>query len=110
MRAPVHRNIEAQNTLLGLAFPIELLAFLGGCLALIQFLPPLLALPASGALYLVIRLLGYGRPPLFLQHWLTWKFRQQLTGGRLSAAARSRILQFPHGPYLARDLPARKGE
>lgn len=107
MRAPVYRNIEARNTFLGLAFPIEAALFLGGCVLFIQCLAPGLALVANVGLYVGIRLLGYGRPPLFLQHVLQWRFRQLLCGGRLSAAARSRCPRFPHAPYDSRDVPPR---
>ena len=103
MRAPVYRNIEAQNTLAGLAFPMEVLLFLAGCVGFIQVFAPLPALAGIAGLYGGIRAASHGRPPLFLQHWLSWHFRSLYTGGRLSAAARSRVPRFPFGPYVSRE-------
>ena len=51
-----------------------------------------------------LRALGYGRAPGFLQHWVSWRARQVLSGGRLSAAARGRAPRFPFGPYQDRDV------
>lgn len=104
MRAPVYRNIEGQNTLLGLAFPFELLAFLGGCVAFIQFCHPLVAVLAAPVFYVLIRVASHGRPPMFFQHWLAWTLRQAIAKGRISAAARSSAPRFPYGPYQVRDL------
>jgi len=60
---------------LGLAFPFEVLLFLGGCVAAIQWLPAAFAILGSVALYALIRVASYGRPPMFFQHWLAWKWR-----------------------------------
>jgi|CXWL01.1.fsa_nt_gi type IV secretory pathway VirB3-like protein len=109
MRAPVYRNIEGQNTLLGLAFPVELLAFLGGCVAFIQLFHPLAALLAAAVLYVLIRVASHGRPPMFFQHWAAWTLRQIVASGRISAAARSSAPRFPYGSYQVRDLGPKRG-
>jgi len=109
MRAPVYRNIEAQSTLLGLAFPTEVAVVLGSFWGSMLLLPAGLALLATAAVYTAVRVVGYGRPPLFLQHYLAWRLRGLLGGGRLSAAARSPAPQFPFGARSFRDLPARVG-
>src|SRR5688572_25870683 len=109
MRAPVYRNIEATNTLLGLSFPAEVLAFLAGSVGCIQLFAPVVALLGIACLYGGIRFLGHGRPPLFMQHFLSRRLRKALTGNRLSAAARSSAPRFPHGRYLSRDVPRRGG-
>src|SRR5262245_9257717 len=103
MRAPVYRNIEAQSTFLGLALPTEMGIFMLGVWALLLSSAFTTALLGSAALYAVIRLATYGRPPLFLQHALGRVTRSWLAGGRISAAARARAPRFPFGPYRCRD-------
>lgn len=107
MRAPVYRNLEAQSSLLGLAYPFELLAFLAGTVTSIQLLPPTVSIAGVVGLYLIIRILSHGRPPLFFQHWAARAIRTLVAGTRISAAARSRAPRYPLGQYHSRDLPPR---
>lgn len=95
MRAPVYRNIEAPNTLLGLSFPTEVSIVALGFWAAMTALPLLAGLACTLAAYAGVRLSSYGRPPLFLQHFLIWKARQTFFCGVLSAAARSKSPYFP---------------
>jgi hypothetical protein len=48
-------------------------------------------------------LLNHGHPPQHWPHWVAFQLRRHLHGGRLSAAARSRAPQFPHGPVRSRE-------
>lgn len=107
MRAPVYRFIDAQNKLLGLSYPGEALLFVSGLTVALIALPIYWAAPLSLALYAGIRLIGRGRPPSFLPHWLQWQARKVLSGGRLSASARAAAPQFPFAPANPRDLPPR---
>src|SRR5438445_9777107 len=100
MRAPVYRNIEAQNTLLGLAFPTEVLAVLGVFWGAMVLAPPGLALLATAAAYAGVRIVGYRRAPLFVQHYLAFQSRRLLGGGVLSAAAQSPAPRFPFAAYV----------
>jgi hypothetical protein len=102
MDAPVYRNAEGRNTFLGLAFPLEVL------LVMLTFWPAMLLGPEPGALltavvYVGLRLINHGRPEAFVQHYVMRAARRTLFGGRLSAAARSRIPACPVGLYA---LPA----
>ena len=86
MRAPVYRSLEAKNTVLGSGIAM--------------------------AAYVLIRIANYGRAEGFVQHYLQFKVRRLLSGGRLSAAARvgpGRAPRFPHGDsgYAGQDLAAR---
>ncbi len=106
MRAPVYRNLDSRSTFLGLAFPTEWLGVL-----VAGWLGTMLGAPNVGAgaglaLYLVLRIAGYGRPDGHLQHWLLWKLRQSRGAGRLSAAARAPVPRFPCGDYEWRDVPS----
>lgn len=104
MRAPVYRNIEQRNTFLGLAFPGELLVVLSVFWCGVLFLSPGLAVLITAGAYAVLRIAGYGRPPMFLQHFLLWQVRRAVSGGRLSAAARARRApRFPFAVYDCRD-------
>jgi hypothetical protein len=107
MRAPVYRNIETQNTLAGLSFPTEVLVVLGAFWGSMVALPPGLALLTTGAVYAAIRVVGYGRAPFFLQHFVAFQARRIAAGGTLSAAARSPAPKFPFAVYVGRDLPKR---
>ena len=102
MRAPVYRSLEATNTVLGLAFPTEftvvLSAWWAGMIAAGAFVGSGVAVAA----YVLVRAANYGRAEGFLQHFLQFKVRQLVSGGRLSAAARvgaGRAPKFPHGEY-----------
>ncbi len=112
MRAPVYRSLEATNTVLGLAFPTEftvvLSAWWAGMISAGAFLGSAIAVAA----YVLIRVANYGRAEGFVQHFLQFKVRRLVSGGRLSAAARvgaSRAPKFPYGEYgyEGRDLAAR---
>ena len=101
MVAPVYRNAEAESRFLGLGFPFETLLVLG------TFWPAMLLGPTAGmvltsAAYVGIRVVTYGRPDSFVQHYVMQRARRALYRGRLSAAARSRTPSFPFGPYLIR--------
>jgi len=106
MLAPVYRNLDAPSAFLGLAFPTEWLAVLGAGWVGTALGAPNVGASAALGIYLVIRLAGHGRPEGHLQHWLQWRVRRALGGGRLSAAARGRAPRFPHGPYEWRDRRA----
>jgi hypothetical protein len=109
VRAPVYRNAAARNTFVGLSFPTEVLLGLSAAWALMLTLPMGLAALFTGAFYVALRLVNYGRAEGFVQQYLTFRARQLLAGGRLSAATRPRIApRFPFGPYLSRDLPPRR--
>ena len=110
MHAPVYRSLEARSTFLGLAFPAEWMAVL-----LAGWLGTTVGAPNIGAgaglsIYVLLRVLGYGRPEGHLQHWLLWKARQARTAGRLSAAARVGRPRFPYGAYASRDRSSTGGE
>ena len=104
-RAPVYRNLEASNTLLGLAFPAEW----GGVLS-IGFVGALSGAPNLGAaaalgLYALLRLVGRSRPEGYLQQSVLWLARRIWTGGAASAAARTATPRFPFGRHDWRDRP-----
>ena len=107
MRAPVYRFVDARNTFLGLAFPGEVMVFLGAAWPALIFLAPSLAAGAVVASYLGIRLLNRGRPEGFIQHWVLWRVRQLMSQGWLSASARARAPGFPFGEMQSRDLAVR---
>jgi hypothetical protein len=108
MQAPVYRNAGAQNTFMGLAFPLEVL------IVIATFWPASLLGPGPGAavtlaVYVALRALSHGRPDSYVQHWLMQRARRALYGGRLAAAARSHTPMFPFGPYqVRRDAPKEK--
>src|SRR5689334_1822873 len=102
MRAPVYRHVEAQSTLAGLTLT-GFAGLLGIAFAAIRFLSFGGSLAVVLAAYLVVRLAGRGRPPMFWQHWLIWHLRRRRFGGRLSAAARARTPTFLFAPMRFRD-------
>ena len=109
MRAPVFRNIETRNTLLGLTFPFEVVFVLVVFYATVRVSASACAV-ATLATYAAVRVVNYGRAPGFLQHWMLFQVRQSRTGGRLSAAARTSCPRFPFASHYFRDqLPQRKG-
>ncbi len=110
MRAPVYRNLDARSTFLGLAFPAEWMGVLGAGWLGSAAGAPNVGAGAALAIYLVLRVAGYGKPEGHLQHWLQWWLRQARTGGRLSAAARGPVPRFPQGAYVWRDRAARESE
>jgi hypothetical protein len=110
MRAPVYRNLDARSTFLGLAFPMEWMGVLMAGWLGTMFGAPNIGAGAGLAIYLVLRIAGYGRPDGHLQHWLLWKARQIRSGGRLSAAARACTPRFPYGDYECRDAGCRETE
>jgi len=103
VRAPVFRNIESRNTLLGLTFPFEVAFVLVIFYATIR-VSPLTCSVATLATYIAVRVVNYGRAPGFLQHWVVWQARQLRSGGLLSAAARVRAPRFPFAPYQFREV------
>lgn len=105
-RAAVYRNLEAPNTLLGLAFPTEWGAVLAaGFLASVAGAPNLGAAVSLG-IYAALRIAGRGRPDAFLQHSLLFRARQMWTGGAVSAAARAFVPRFPFGRHEWRESAA----
>ncbi|RKG67471.1 hypothetical protein [Corallococcus terminator] len=95
MRAPVYRDVEVRETILGLAFPSEALVVLGFTYLPLAVLDSALgSLAALVASYIGIRALTYGRPPQYLQHLVAFHVRR-LSGGRISAANRARHKAFP---------------
>lgn len=108
MLAPVYRNVEARNTVLGLAFPTEVLAVMSAFWVAMLTLPPTAAGLLTLAIYASVRLASHGRAPGFLQHIVAWKLRQAASGGRVSAVARARVPKFPFGPYVVRDAARRE--
>lgn len=103
MFAPVYRHLDTPSTFLGLAFPTEWLAVLGAGWVGTALGAPNIGAGAALGIYGVIRVAAHGRPEGHLQHWLQWRVRQAVSGGRLSAAARSRSPRFPFGAYEWRD-------
>jgi hypothetical protein len=102
--APVYRNIETTQTVMGLSFPGQFLVLLGVIYAAIFLLPGGKAALVTIGAYVGIRVASHGRPPLFFQHFIFWKMRQALTQGWLSAAARSRQKRFPFARTDWRDV------
>lgn len=101
MPAPVYRHIESTSTIAGLSLN-GFVALLGTAFAAIQVLEFGGSLAIMIAVYVTLRLMGRGRPPLYWQHFVLWHVRQRRTSGRLSSAARGRSPQFPFGPYVIR--------
>jgi hypothetical protein len=102
MRAPVYRHVDGQSTVAGVSLN-GFVGLLGVALAAIQLLAFGSSLAVIAGTYALLRLAGRGRPPLHWQHLVVLHVRRAVAGGRLSAAARARVPQFPHGPYLFRD-------
>ena len=108
MRAPVFRNIETRNKLLGLTFPFEVVFVLVVFYATVRVSPLACAATTLGA-YVAVRVVNYGRAPGFLQHWVVWQVRRARTAGLLSAAARARCPRFPFAPHHFRESAPRRG-
>lgn len=104
-RAPVYRNLEAEQTVLGLAFPSELVLYMAYAWGVMLTLSGGLQVLMLLAGYVALRLVTYGKPPLFIQHWVNWKARQWSAQGVVSAAARSPAPLFPFAPHVFRDVP-----
>ncbi len=112
MRAPVYRSLEAKNTVLGLAFPTEFTVVLSAWWAGMICAGAFLGTGIAATAYVLIRIANYGRAEGFVQHFLQFKVRRLVSGGRLCAAARvgvGRAPKFPHGDYgyEGQDLAAR---
>jgi hypothetical protein len=102
MLAPVYRSLEARSTVLGLAFPAEFTIVLCAWWAGMLLVGAFAGLATAAASYVLVRTLNYGRAEGHVQHWLQWRVRCALYGGRLSAAARiapSRARGIPFGAY-----------
>lgn len=102
MRAPVYRNIETPNTILGLSFPFELLFVLAVFYSTVR-VSIAVCLAGTFATYIAVRVVNYGRAQGFLQHWAAWQARRLIAAGLLNAAARSKCPRFPFARYLSRD-------
>ncbi len=99
MDAPVYRHAESRATLLGLNFPTDFFVVVVLSYLWLLLLAPAALRPRGGR-----NAPGDGaaqpRPASqYWPHWLAFQLRKRLYGGHLSAAARSRAPQFPHGPY-----------
>jgi hypothetical protein len=103
MTAPVYRHLDSRSTFLGLAFPMEWVGVLGAAWLGTALGAPNVGAGAGGALFLILRIAGAGKPEGHIQHWVLWRIRQARSGGRLCAAARARAPRFPFGPYEWRD-------
>src|SRR5258708_34401231 len=108
MRAPVFRNTETRNPLLGLTFPFEVVFVLVVFYAPVR-VSPLLCIATTLAAYVAVRVVNSGRAPGFLQHWVVWQVRRARTAGLLSASARARCPRFVFAPHHFPDAasPAR---
>jgi len=102
-RAHVYRNLDAPNTLLGLSFPAEWSGVLAAGWAGATLGAPNLGAAAGIGIYLLLRIVGHGRPEGHIHHWLLWRARRMRTGGTVSAAARARSPRFPFGQRERRD-------
>ena len=110
MRAPVYRHLDTKATFLGLSFPAEW-ALVLSLVALGSVLDrPFIGMLGAVGMYAFLRLVGYGRPDNFLQHWVLFRIRAVYSHGRFSGAARADIPRFPFGPFLSRDVPRRQPE
>lgn len=110
MRAPVYRHLDTKASFLGLSFPAEW-ALVLSLVALGSVVDrPFIGMLAAVVMYVFLRLVGYGRPENFLQHWVLFRIRAAYSHGRFSGAARADIPRFPFGPFLSRDLPRRQPE
>jgi hypothetical protein len=109
MRARVYRNLDSRSTFLGLVFPTEWMAVLGAGWVGTALGAPNVGAAAGLAIYLVLRIAGYGKPEGHLQHAIAWRLRQRGASSRLSAAARARVPRFPFGGYEWRETSARGG-
>ena len=112
MRAPVYRSLEAKNTVLGLTFPTEFTVVLSAWWVGMLSAGAFIGSGVAVAGYVLIRVANYGRAEGFVQHFLQFKVRRLVSGGRLSAAARvdaGRAPRFPYGEYRyeGQDLAAR---
>ena len=105
MRAPVYRGIDSGSTLLGLAFPGEVLVVLLAYWSAIYAAGPSVALLVSLGTYGVLRLGSVGKPPQHLQNSLLFHARRASAGGHFSAATRvSQSQRFPFATYDCRDV------
>ena len=102
VRAPVFRNVDAPNTLLGLTFPFEVVFVLVVFYATVRVSAAACAITTLAA-YIAVRVVNHGRAAGFLQHWVLWQMRKRLADGLLTAAARARSPRFPFAPYDCRD-------
>ena len=105
MRTPVYRHLDARGGLFGLSVlewaPILFIAWFGMALD-----RPNQGVLVAAAVYAGLRLVGHGRPDGFLQAFLSWRWRQSQSGGRLSAASRAVAPRFPFADYEFRDVRA----
>lgn len=102
MRAPVYRHIESVSTIAGLSLN-GFIGLLAVALVAIRFLNVGVSIAVVALAYAALRLMGRGRPPLYWQHLLLWRYRQWRHEGRLSAMARAPAPEFPFGPSIVRD-------
>ena len=110
MRAPVYRHLDTKATFLGLSFPVEW-ALVLSLVALSSVVDrPFIGMLAAVGMYVFLRLVGYGRPENFLQHWVLFRIRAAYSRGRFSGAARANVPRFPFGTYQSRDVPSRRRE
>src|SRR5258708_38439461 len=104
MRAPVYRNIDTPNALLGLTFPFEVTFVLAIFYVTVRISIATCVL-ATLATYVAVRVLNYGRAPGFLQHSVAWRVRPSPTGGLPTAGARAARPPLPFPPHPHPDGP-----
>ena len=110
MRATVYRSIDTANTILGLAFPSEVMVILGVYWVTAVLLPPGTGLLITLASYVVLRLLTAGKPSMHLQHLALFHARRGVHAGRFSPGARAASHStFPHAARRFRDVRSKAG-
>jgi hypothetical protein len=107
VRAPVYRHLDTKASFLGLSFPAEWALVLSLVALGSSADRPFVGMAGAVTMYVFLRVVGYGRPENFLQHWVLFRIRAAYSGGQFSGAARANIPRFPFGPYESRDLPRR---
>jgi type IV conjugative transfer system protein TraL len=100
MRARVYRYLDSKAAWLGLHFPDEWLVvaapFVFGLLLNAMLIGTLIAVPV----YVVMRVVGYGKPEQFFVHWFQFRLRRARGGRYLSAARARRTPRFPFAAYV----------
>ena len=110
MRAPVYRHLDTKATFLGLSFPAEW-ALVLSLVALGSVVDrPFIGMLAAVGMYVFLRLVGYGRPENFLQHYVLFRIRAAYSRGLFSGAARANVPRFPFGTHYSRDSAPRRRE
>ncbi len=100
MRARVYRYLDSKAAWLGLHFPDEWLVVatpvVFGLLLNAMLIGTLIAVP----MYVVMRVVGYGKPEQFFVHWIQFQIRRARAGRYSSAARARRTPRFPFAAYV----------